>query len=1145
METYKNRPYETIKKSQTLLYAVVGFLVVSSLTLWLIKAALDHETSEHLESRLSQKQVAYNAVINGLKLATDTLYEETLSKPKLLALFDDAIKQTGEAQDIARGLLYRELYPSYLALQKKGIRQLHFHTADGHSFLRLHSPTKYGDPLFSVRKTVKIANTELKPVQGFESGRIFHGFRFVYPLFYNNQHIGSVETSVPFKTIEESLNRLIENQNFIFVLNKEITFSKIFESDRVIYNDFELNSNFVTKDLDATLGTSRTSAYIQAQIESKLTKQTSIIADKMQNKLAFGLGESIDGTMYSILFLPVKNVSGEVEAYIISFGQDKLLNTFQNTQLLFQLIALLILAGVFISLYKKQVNGQDIHRQRQKLQSITETMAEGLFVQNTDGEITFINRSAEAILKQPPNYALGKVAHNLIHVHLDSDEQPSTLEQCPIRIATQKGETYHSEDTLFRRHDGLLIPVQVTSAPFNIDNMLAGSVTVFRDVTHRKLYELELKTAQKEAIESARSKSEFLANMSHEIRTPMNGVLGMLELTLDTDLDPDQKEYLRVAHSSGTSLLHLLNSILDLAKYESNKIELEHIDFNLRTLLEDCLKLFASQAQSKQLELSLLLDTNTPDYLNGDSMRLRQVITNLIGNAIKFTAEGEITIQVTLVDRVEKWDLYLAISDTGIGIPEAAQHKIFNSFSQADGTTTRQYGGTGLGLSLSKQIIESMGGTIGVESTPGVGSTFWFDIDLDPATESHPAFAAHPCLQGVSALIVDNNVTNQLVLERFCEIWGLRHQTVNSAKKALDSLHFASGSDHPFKIVFTDRNLPDDMDGIELIDSIKKDPVLKQIKTILLSSSSSRSLKQHSDKTAVDLIMSKPISMQDLHDNLVRTLSLKTDTTKKPTVPELPNEFKGFKILVAEDNEVNRKVVLANLNKLGLKTTFAENGQEALDAFKEAAFDLVLMDCQMPVMDGTSATKWIREYEVSNQLPATPIIALTAFVTKEEIDKCLNAGMNGHLGKPFTRKDLIQLLDTFLIQKTAPNHPKTTIGTDMPVIVKSTIDDLNELLDGEINMIISPFVDSLPDLLSDIQNGVEDGNAQQIFQAAHSLKSSAANLGGMQVSDIAKHIESLARAEQLATLSILYTKLEKASDELVKALNDYLTANAN
>ena len=1139
MEKHPIRPYQQIIKNQLLFLTIVGFLIVTSATLWLIKAGIDHEVREHIESRLSQKQVAYNAVLNGLQLATQTLYEETLSKPEVLALFADGVTQTGEPQAIARGLLLRELYPSYLALQQKGILQLHFQTADGTSYLRFHSPSKHGDALFEARPSIKMANTLLRPVQGFETGRIFHGFRFVYPLFFNEKHIGSVETGVMFKTIENSLNKLFEQQQFSFVLKKQTVFSKLFASERTAYNDFALNTDYVIENLDAQIGITNAQTALKKQNQLSLIENNqTYIQDNMRQEMPFGMGQNIDGTDYLALFLPVKNINGEVEAYIISFGQDTLLNTLHTNQMVLQFIILLILAGIFFSLYKRKLSSQEIKQERQKLKSITETMAEGLLVQNINGQVTFMNPAAEKILKFPPNHGIGKNAHDLIHVHVGTDKNKN---ECPICLAMQTGKTFNSDDTLFRRHDGLLIPVKVNSAPFQINNHPAGSVTVFHDITQRKLYELELKNAQKAALKSAESKSEFLANMSHEIRTPMNGVLGMLELTLDTELQPNQKEYLRVAHNSGTALLHLLNSILDLAKYESNKVELEQIDFNLRTLLEDSLKLFASQAQGKNLELNLLMDSNAPDFVNGDPTRLRQVITNLIGNAIKFTSEGEIVIHANLLEKTESWNLSLSVADTGIGIPEEAQFKIFESFSQADGSTTRQFGGTGLGLTLSKQIIETMGGTIGVESTYGEGSSFWFDLELNRAQKSHPTFIPNPILNDIRILIVDNNPTNQQVLERFCEMWGIRHQTAVSAEKALEALHFAKHAQHPFKLVITDINMAD-TGGIEMIKTIQSEDSLKHLKTILLSTSSGRDLKQKIDKADIDLIMTKPIGMRDLHDNLVEVL-----TPRKPTKPhkqtsELPTDLKGYKVLIAEDNQVNRQVLLANLNKLKIISSSAENGQEAFDLYKEDQFDLILMDCQMPVMDGSAATKAIREYETENQLDAIPVIALTAFVTKDEINKCLDAGMNGHLGKPFTQKELIALLQNFLIQKPSQQTETQAIGADMSVIVRSTLDELNELLDGEIGVIIEPFNDQLPDLLYDIQSGIEDGDAEKVFHAAHTLKSSSANLGGMQVSDIAKHIERLAKENEMASLPVLSQQLSHACDALSTELSRYVDA---
>lgn len=1249
---------------------LVIFLLLSGGALFAVNFFVGHELEEQLESKLRQQEVAYEAVIKGLFQSTETLYEETLNKPEILALFSDGLTSYGAQQDIARGLLLRSLYPSYERLRKKGIRQLHFHTAEGLSYLRFHSPTKFGDPLFEARESVRIANTERRPITGFESGRVFHGFRFVYPLFLNGKHLGSVETSVGFRTIEKNLNDLIDEEHFLFVLNKEMTFSKLYPSERSIYKGFALNKDYVLEDIGAKLGQPTPVPEIQQKLEQALQPQSKQITQKMSLNRSFGINEAIDGNTYSILFMPIANVSGKTEAYIIAYTPSPQADAFKLIGGIGQVVLVTLIAVLMLAFYKKRENDYLISEERQKLKAITETMAEGMFVQDAEGRITFMNRAAEEMLQLAPGEALGQIAHDLIHVHYSDDGHAVSKEECPIRVQTQLGNVYYSENEFFRAANNHLIPVQVTSAAFEVNNGDRGSVTIFRDISQRKLdeqelklaanvfesslsgivitdvnlnilavnqafsnitgyskdeavgqsikllksgqhgagfyqqmwqqlkqkgywsgeiwnrrkngevypqmqtisavyddhhtishyvatfsdfterkrYEEELQLARIEALESAQAKSEFLANMSHEIRTPMNGVLGMLELALETDLNEEQRELLRIAHSSGGTLLALLNSILDLAKVEAGKIELETIDFAPRQVLEDIVKLFAAQAQNKSLELALLVDERVPDFLNGDPTRLRQIVSNLLGNAIKFTEQGEISVSAKTIPQEQGCLLHVAVKDSGIGISESAQKRIFEAFSQADGSTTRKYGGTGLGLTLSKQIVESMGGQIGVESVPGEGSTFWFTIALNPPQESHSSFNHHPELAGLRALIVDDNATNRLILERYCDMWKIYHRSVNDGEEALNELQQAERKGRPYDLLLSDMMMPG-MDGLQLAREIRKQAVFPPLKMVLLTSYAGRTLRMDAMEAHFDLLIAKPIGMLELHDGLVRILTAAPQTAVKTPLgtPEADLAvLHNRRVLLAEDNEVNRRVAIANLTKLGLQVDYAENGLQAVEAFENGAYDLILMDCQMPIMDGSSATREIRKLEKTTARARTPIVALTAFVTPNEIDQCLNAGMDSHLGKPFTRDALIQMLLTYIQPPTAasaetPSPPSTEDTVNNPAILdKTVLEGLKELLDGDLNVILEPFMEQLPFILNDIQIGLDKDDSQQVYRAAHTLKSSAANVGGTRVSELSKQLEALAKQNQLAQVAAEFAQLERAVEQLSQALKPYM-----
>ncbi len=1250
--------------------ALTGFVLSALLGVASIQLLVNFEVRNQLDARLEQESVAYRAVIQGLSRVSRTLFDETINTPKVTALVHDILHTYGDERDIARGRLLRELYPSYKRLQQQGIRQLHFHGPDGLSLLRFHSPLKYGDSLFELRESVRLANTELKPVEGFEVGRLFHGFRFVFPLFYEGEHIGSVESSVSFKTIEDSLQALVPNELFEFVLNRSRVFSMLYPSERSIYQPFGLNDEYVIEDIGAKLGTPRVVPELQRQLEAMLVADQAQIRSRMATGKSFGLTVKFKGQRYAALFVPIVDVAQEMGAYILTFTLvPEIENTYRNG-LWIQLSFLALMASLAMGYYRRQASSLAIAREREKLQSITERMAEGLFVQDTEGCITFLNEAAEKILGVRAQDVIGQVAHDLFHVHYDAAGCPVAIEECPIRTVTQRGEVYESENEYFRRaSDQQLVPVQVTSAQFLLAGEPMGSITIFRDITQRKRdeeqlklsdfvfsntqkgivvtdaalqvlacndafvsitgyardewlgqhirklrsavhddafyetmwadiaahghwegevwnrrkdgslypqaqtinavrndqgqvthyvsvlsditerkrYEEELKRARHEALESAHAKSEFLANMSHEIRTPMNGILGMLELVQETELSSEQKDFLGIAQSSGRTLMSLLNSLLDLSKYEAGKVEVEQIDFRLRRLLEETVKLFAPQAQGKGLEIAALIDDSIPEYANGDPTRLRQVITNLLGNAIKFTEQGEVILSATVLGTEDTGlRLQVVVKDTGIGIAPEAQNRIFDSFSQADGSTTRKYGGTGLGLTLSREIVTQLGGQLWLESELGQGSAFHFTMQLRGALEPAALFVPNAELRGLRALIVDDNATNRLIVERYCDSWNIFHQSARDGEAALRLMEEAWMKGKPFDLVLTDMMMPE-MDGIELAKRIRADQRFDSARLILITSYTGRALHRQADAAGFICMLAKPIGRDELHDAIERAVaahpqlqqqgdSAAEDTTARPL---------NLHVLLAEDNEVNRLVATASLDRLGCTFALAENGEEALQRLKQERFDLVLMDCQMPVMDGLMATRKLREYERQQGRPAVPVIAMTAFVSSEDIQRCLEAGMDAHIGKPFDPEALRALLLGYASEPPVTSThadllPAETDEEETPVLRQQVLDELDELLDGELDVILQPFIEQLPQLLEQLRTGLETDDLELSHRAAHTLKSSAANVGGMRVSELAKTLEHAVYQQESALLQQQYHQLADAADELIQALTGFM-----
>jgi PAS domain S-box-containing protein len=648
---------------------------------------------------------------------------------------------------------------------------------------------------------------------------------------------------------------------------------------------------------------------------------------------------------------------------------------------------------------------------RERNRAVVDNMVDGAIHIDNKGRLVALNAAAERMFAQDSAAVRGEPLSVLL-----APEHRDQVEAL-IRDAADggHGDVSDARELTGQRSDGSRFPLYLAVSEVNI-----GAQPVFtaiaRDLTETRRRMQELAEARDQAMAADRAKSQFLAVMSHEIRTPMNGILGMLDLLRDGSLSVQQREFIDTAEQSSQVLLGIINDILDLSKIEAGKLELQHIDFDLRATVEEVTALAAGHARDKDLEVVSFIEQDVPAGVVGDPFRLRQVLMNLTNNALKFTLRGEVVVHVAAEALTER-DVRLRISvrDTGIGIEAPVRERLFKPFSQGDASTTRRFGGTGLGLAISKRLVSLMDGEIGVDSTPGAGSTFWIRLRLPRSTAGTEQPAAD--LRGVRVLIVDDNATNRLILENYLGNWGATSESVAGGLEALRTLQSGVDSEQPFALAILDMQMPE-MDGIELAQRIKGDPALAATRLLMLSSLGFPGADARRAGIGVSLL--KPVRQSLLHDAALKVLGVGVGDRRLAEPPPPRAQFRA-RALVVEDNPVNQRVVVLMLQRFGVEAEVAENGALAVDALAgDHAFDLVFMDMQMPVLGGQEATREIRMRAASTGLPRVPIIAMTASATAADRRACLASGMDDFIAKPVQRGALESALKRWLPQQALP-----------------------------------------------------------------------------------------------------------------------------
>ncbi len=875
------------KYLKIIIFSILTVAVIEAGVIGFLNGYRNLQINTSLKNHLKEQKQSYKAMIASYRTFSQAIYNNIINKEDVLELVYKTETSSGAKQSEYRKKLYEKLLPVYEIIKFKNFKVFHFHDTAGNSLLRYHKPYKYGDNLLKYRKSIALEIKKQRFIEGFEEGRIVNSYRFVYPLFYKNKYIGSVETSLSIYDMLKEVEKLFAGKS-VFLLDSMVV-QKIFtEQTKNYYKKSALPGYY--KYMITENGNGNT-------VSDTVTGKLNNIIVK-ENRKDFNTDKSFitlveyNNRYYSVSFLPVKNIEGKKVA--------------------------------LIGLYHEFLPAIDIQRQYKTYFWI----------------LTLINLLLSGII-----------------------------------------------------------------------------ILLYRGRQLAKQQEQAMLIAKEKAEESSRLKSTFLANMSHEIRTPMNGIIGMIEILKNQPHTGEQEEYFDIIESSSNSLLNIINDILDFSKIESNKLELEKIPFSIHETVNEVIDTVFLKAEKKGLTLLSYIDPKINSFVLGDPVRFKQILINLVNNAIKFTDKGEVMVNCELENETDdSYSLVIKVRDTGIGISKENQRKLFQSFSQVDTSITRKYGGTGLGLAISKRLTELMNGTISVESEEGKGTTFTVHISFKKSEKQPPRiYLNKEDLKNFRALIIDDNKNNRNIFKKYLDFWDIKTDCAASADEGLELLKQAKKQNRKYDLVLVDYHMPGKT-GIDFAKEAKENHLADKSHVIMLSSISEMLNMQKLKETGIEARLFKPIKLDQFKEIIISVLNKeiehKLDGTVKEEIDKKPEKEKELHILLAEDNLINQKVAIITLKQLGYdKVDVASNGKEAVELFKKKRYDLVLMDIQMPELDGLEATREIRKYEKTHRNQRVYIAALTANAMKEDVENYFKNDMDDVITKPFKRQDLIKLLE--------------------------------------------------------------------------------------------------------------------------------------